>query len=913
MSPTVAIVTSSRNLNLEPSDRDGPGPIEVEPSTALATSHGDDVAFLALQEVDWDFADADVAHGGHAALPYPCKFPPQVPEVLISALSVPDDLILDCFSGSGTTALEAVRSGRRALALDANPLAALLTRVKALPPSARTRRRLTTRAEELIADVSSRHCGHDCDALRSAPQIPNRAKWYADCAYHELAHLRLEIDTERRVARDVLDLALAQTAARMSFQESETRYVSRPRDIHPGETLTAFLSEVVRLNERLGKRVPHASAMTVLGDARVRCNYPVDDASVNLVVTSPPYPNAYDYHLYHRFRILWLREEPADLRRVEIGSHLRHQSIVDPIGDYERDMTSVLAVIGDLLVPGGHCAFVVGDGLYAGELYPTVDRLAELGSDSGFLPIARYERKLPKSRRSVTSAGRRLTSESILIFRKPSLPLRIPTRYQAFGYEEELAQRELDAMHSASNLAPDSLRRLAFSSGVVLAGRQSSTWQHLIEDNGSARKKNSTYASHGLHRYKGKFYPQLAKCLLNISREIDGIVLDPFAGSGTVALEASLLGIRSHSIELNPVGAAIARAKVESLSLPPAFLREMGASIADHTRGRLRGCDWTQFPPESRDEVSSWFAPRVASRLARLLAAIRDVARKGPADRVEALRLVGEVVASDLIRSASHQEDSDLRIRRTATPHEDFPLESAFLERWNLLVDRLEHVAEVRALGMPALGVASFERGDSRALEIWPDSCSTVVTSPPYAAALPYIDTDRLSLAAVFGWPKQSRRELESALIGSREISGSSHTEMFTAISSMSLTEELPASTRNFLFDLAGRVASDPDAGFRKQQTPSVLAKYFIAMNDVFRNIRNRVTDNGHVWFVVGDSFTTVAGQRITIPTTDELVSVAIENGLGLADVTPITVTRESLRNSHNAIVRNSILHFRPT
>ena len=43
--------------------------------------------------------------------------------------------------------------------------------------------------------------------------------------------------------------------------------------------------------------------------------------SVQLAITSPPYPNAWSYHLYHQNRILWLGGDPWEFKAQEIGHH----------------------------------------------------------------------------------------------------------------------------------------------------------------------------------------------------------------------------------------------------------------------------------------------------------------------------------------------------------------------------------------------------------------------------------------------------------------------------------------------------------------------------------------------------------------------------------------------------------------
>lgn len=73
-----------------------------------------------LHSIDWDFTNEDTSYLTHDVHPYPAKFIPQFPGNLIANLSFRGDLVLDPFGGSGTTALEAIRMGRRALCIDAN-------------------------------------------------------------------------------------------------------------------------------------------------------------------------------------------------------------------------------------------------------------------------------------------------------------------------------------------------------------------------------------------------------------------------------------------------------------------------------------------------------------------------------------------------------------------------------------------------------------------------------------------------------------------------------------------------------------------------------------------------------------------------------------------------------------------------
>lgn len=77
----------------------------------------------------------------------------------------------------------------------------------------------------------------------------------------------------------------------------------------------------------------------------------------------------------------------------------------------------------------------------------------------------------------------------------------------------------------------------------------------------------SSYATHGLFPYRGKFHPQMIKAIINLMGiKPGGLVLDPMAGSGTTAVEASLMGIDSISLDLSPFCVFMTRAKIAGLS-----------------------------------------------------------------------------------------------------------------------------------------------------------------------------------------------------------------------------------------------------------------------------------------------------------------------------------------------------------
>jgi len=875
-----------------------------------------------LAALDWDFADAVVAEGRHAVHPYPAKFIRELPRQLIDELSVEGDLVLDPFSGGGTTALEAQASGRRFVGIDANPVANLIARVKTTPISSDG----VAEIERLMGVVQKACLG----TLRDLwlPDIPNLDKWYDRTVFRQLGHLRTLVldETTNQAAADVAMLAFITTANRLSYQESETRYVSAPRAIEPDAVKSGFLKDLRRISSLVSSLTSEPSEPTRImqGDARDPTLFDNDINDVSLVVTSPPYPNSYDYHLYQRFRLFWLGEGPKVLRDLEIGSHLKNQSDANPIRTYLNDMEVVLNNLSRVLRQGGLVAMVVGSGVHKGELFDTASHLSDVAEGVGFVTVEPIHRNLPKRRRSVTHAGRRLSTEQIVLMCWPNSDRNVlvcPPVYEMYPYERRLQLLEARGLSGGSKIVESegtlavaecdasALRRMAFAHAIASGNSRVATFQGLIESGGdNNRSKDSTYATHGIHRYKGKFYPQLAKALINASSDSSGVVLDPFGGSGTVALEAVLGGKVAWSVDQNPLAVAVARAKIDLVTGDPGWASARLTDLVDRLSGlRVSPVELDDvFDPGLLDEINSWFPSSVVAKMASYLQMVRDL------DDPRLIN-VSQVLLSDCVREISQQEPRDLRIRRRKEPIADADVFGLIARRLDRLVQRVGFFeTEVRP-ALPGLGSATVVEGDSSApmTGALPPSVSAVVSSPPYGTALPYIDTDRLSLAAVFGHTTASRRSIERVMVGSREIGVRDRRAWAELLAQTAGELSLPQSTIDFLQRYSAAVKSDENAGFRKQQAPAVLTRYFCAMSAVLSVVSDRIVAGGDVWLVLGDSRSTIDGKVWTIPTVDEVARIADFHGLSLVEEIPITVTREDSVHARNFIEHNSVLHLR--
>lgn len=923
----------------------GPWPPDVSSLESL-----DDEAnvFSDLARTDWSFEDADTGYLTHDIHPYPAKFIPQIPAHLISKLSTPGELVLDPFGGSGTTATEAARLRRRAVSVDANPLAVVIGKAKAGRLSASNAQQL----DALSAAVQSHAVAAlTADAPESPtsrppsrashwiPDIPNLTKWFSPCVAQELAIVRHLIDAQTNdFAQTVALTALSRIVVRVSNQDSETRYVAREKNLTPGLTFRAFLEALKNVRRKLQHSAPYMNEDAthfLHGDARTDLNELIAPETANLIVSSPPYPNATDYHLYHRFRMFWLGFDPRALAPVEIGSHLKHQRENNGFDAYCDDMRKALNACYRALQPGRYAAFVVGNAVYKGASFATAEALRDIANDIGFRPLGIIERQIHTIRRSFSHPARRARTEGILVLRKPDRKQFVrlfPPTYKMWPYEETLRTLELQALAPEAHSQPNGqgsrplttelsgmslsrcLARLTFTSSVEDDNANKfRTWQKILEngDDDSHRRKEPKYATHGLHAYKGKFYPQLAKALINIAQAPHyAKILDPYCGSGTVPLECLLNGYRGFGLDMHPLAAKIGRAKTAILATDQSLCRQAIESMLALTRNQpvIHDTELGEFPAAVHVELTNWFPAPVLAKMNWLLSQIRLF---GDPALVEFF----EIVLSSVVRDVSQQDPRDLRIRRRATPISDAPVIELFHDRLAGQYAKLRHHWNVRR-NMPFNpATPRIAQGDARDLAAFndlglaPGDVDLVLTSPPYATALPYIDTDRLSLLAIMGIDRIARASLERDLTGSREFPKRTKSALEHELLSESAYERLPAQVVDAVRQIYELNASS-DAGFRKQNMAALLWRYFCDMKANLSATRRLLRQDGKAFYVVGDSRTQAGGTWIRIETCQHLCAIAQDCGFKVETLLDITVTKDNFKHSRNAITKNKVLAF---
>ena len=405
---------------------------------AAIAAHADNTSALTrqptaisrLEAADWDLAAANTSYLTHSIHPYPAKFIPQIPNMLIQELSSVGDTVADIFCGSGTTLLEALQLKRHAIGVDANPLATLISKAKTTPLATPaldalaehqfSTERLAASIEPNGADLFGEGLPFKSHAWRPAPDVCDT--WFEPYVVEELAELRSLIDSVHEdSARNLCSVVFASIVVAVSLQDSDTRYVRRKKQIAPGDTVQKYLRQ-------LQAAAVATEKLADVVEARFSCN--VITANVldapelppfDLVVTSPPYPNAFSYHLYHRTRLLWLGLDPAPFKAIEIGSH-RKYSAKGPrratVATFAAELHTIFAWLNKQLTDHGHVCFVVGDSTLAGERIDNASLVARAGADHGFAEHTRINRSIATTRKALNPKIGGIKTEQVVILQK---------------------------------------------------------------------------------------------------------------------------------------------------------------------------------------------------------------------------------------------------------------------------------------------------------------------------------------------------------------------------------------------------------------------------------------------------------------------------------------------------------------
>jgi hypothetical protein len=285
--------------------------------------------------------------------------------------------------------------------------------------------------------------------------------WFDDYARRQLAALAGAIRRVHDIAtRDVLwcgfsrliitKSAGASLAMDLSHSRPHKKWAHAP--IKPFNRFIAAVETVVSNCPQSGSNAVGPVTSVKLGDAR---SLGIDDRTIDLVLTSPPYLNAIDYMRCSKFSLVWMGYTISELRKIRgecVGAESSASDAMDAewvqalikrlglrsklcrrdyalLATYVWNMGSVLSEVSRVLKPSGRAVYVVGDSTVRGTFVRNSSIVTALACEHGLQLSSRHSRALPANRRYLPpprSRGEsgaldsRMRREVVLEFSKPA-------------------------------------------------------------------------------------------------------------------------------------------------------------------------------------------------------------------------------------------------------------------------------------------------------------------------------------------------------------------------------------------------------------------------------------------------------------------------------------------------------------
>ena len=375
----------------------------------------------------------------HRWFKYPAGYSYKLVEQAFQVFGIgPDQGVYDPFSGTGTTILTAKQNGINGVGIEAHVFVHWV---------AETKLYWDFSAAELSQWVAKTLKEARRKVGRGLPKLVNLAEVFPALIYKCYHPTDLEVlylireygaEIESKPYQDLFKLALTDTLRSASTAGTGWPYIA-PREPNghsaPKNAFAVFqkilLAMVADLETVIGKTSP-SKIRNILGDSR-KCEASVDDESLDLAITSPPYLNNYDYADRTRLEMYFfglasswgditrdvrdklmmaattqVRRADYDLDEVlrpELAEHapnvyealragvsdlsqLRREKSGKKdydvmVAQYFNDMYDVLRETYRVLKPGAAFVLVLGDSAPYGVYIPTGRYIAEIACSSG--------------------------------------------------------------------------------------------------------------------------------------------------------------------------------------------------------------------------------------------------------------------------------------------------------------------------------------------------------------------------------------------------------------------------------------------------------------------------------------------------------------------------------------------------
>ena len=390
-----------------------------------------------LSSINWNF-DFSIDYDANSLRPfncrkyysYPATFIPEIPYALIKILSKKGDVVLDPFGGIGTTFMQALSLERIPYSCDINPVASAVckTLYYLFNPN--------INPAEIMEQLLQLCEGYNEQIDYSVGLSELRkglSDWYEKNTFNAMAFLFIQLDQiQDACTREVMRLVLSSIMVSLSSQNKGWAYIAdnvKPKTdelrqkpvFEQYKTATrTLLEDVIGTTERLpetfrtfyetisrSERVFDKSIMEAL----------IEPESVDLIITSPPYPRMIDYIKSQRLSFGLFNEDFNDYMASEVGARYR-RSRHDFLELYKKEINQINARLASLLKKDGFLCVVLPEYEDPDNRKPVIEDIVEQYSKLGLNRILDVGRYIPSHKRTLSIQWATLVNERIYVFQK---------------------------------------------------------------------------------------------------------------------------------------------------------------------------------------------------------------------------------------------------------------------------------------------------------------------------------------------------------------------------------------------------------------------------------------------------------------------------------------------------------------
>lgn len=308
-------------------------------------------------------------HSLHYVVPYQACFAPQIPEFFIKNFSKESDIVLDPFCGRGTTILEANQNNRVGIGIDVSPLALTLA-------NAKLKNITYEQVKERLKQIDfSREILDSFDDFKDI---------YHPKTYSQIMNLKNQL-TDNPIDLLIKSIILGRlhghsdaffsvwTFNVISFSKERIKKQSEAHGLKPEfrDVVPRILKKARTILEHPVKEQPQSVFFN--SDSR---NVPLNNNSVDLIVTSPPFLNVINYIDDNWLRFWFLGYDINRLRDklIQTGDLEQYKSFIK---DSLKEMNRVLK-------PGKYCVVEVGDVMHKSRKLYLDHVIVEVAKNLGF-------------------------------------------------------------------------------------------------------------------------------------------------------------------------------------------------------------------------------------------------------------------------------------------------------------------------------------------------------------------------------------------------------------------------------------------------------------------------------------------------------------------------------------------------